>query len=790
MVVAIAITMPSISQEKKKTREEVLSMTMEEMSSLPLEELMDLMDIVGVSSMEELYDLLLNKDVTSASKKEESLFDSPLSTTVLSHEEIQSSGATSIEEALRLVPGVIVREKTNGNYDVHIRGLDNLPPKNMMLQSENTSTLVMINGRPVFNYAMGGIIWESLPVSLGDIDRIEVVRGPSSALYGPNAVSGAINIITQTIDSTTPLLSANIQGGNLNTYMGDLGIRKKLSSKVSIGVTGNYEVRNRNSDELFIFKEGAKFSKEEFETITDGNGYTYIDPNDNIDELFPDPELSKEKAGVNGYLTYQINSDAIINLSGGYQYSLANTTTLGDNATSIAGRESKTSYVDLNANIYGFDVQGSYMFGFQDFGVGNLGFQTDMGQLNSNIEYNWQLKNLSIRPGLNYMSVFYDDTKHIPELGAGFFNGKKEMNIFATSLRLDYLATEKLRLVAALRAEKYSHSDEWTPSWQFISSYKINDKNNIRAVYSRANRSPFIIDMHSNFMWDREGRPSPDYIYFGGNENMDVMVSDLIEVGFRTRPVKNILLDIEAFYSKSKNFTVLAPDSTNFTLPIAMVGADPTILAMPTVTAYMRYQNIELEAEQKGITVSLDWVISEKLVAKSHLTVQQTKLDSYNPVTRDEIIGLQANAIYPSDGSNGLLAQKIYESAITGQISQYPDMTTLSVSTDLKPTDYEDDFKHEATPSFWGSVGVDYKPIDKLNIFTNAYFYGKQTFLNQYDTYNIDSKVLLNLKANYQLSKSLSLFVNMRNLLNDDKNEFAAMDDIGGLYLAGINFKL
>ncbi|MCU4163256.1 TonB-dependent receptor plug domain-containing protein [Carboxylicivirga caseinilyticus] len=790
IVMALAITMPAISQEKKKTREEVLNMTMEEMSSLPLEELMGLMDIVGVSSIEELYDLLLNKDVTSASKKEESLFDSPLSTTVLSHDEIQSSGATCIEEALRLVPGIIVREKNNGNYDVHIRGLDNLPPKNMMLQSENTSTLVMINGRPVFNYAMGGIIWESLPVSLGDIDRIEVVRGPSSALYGPNAVSGAINIITKTIDSSTPLISANIQGGNLNTYMGDIGFRKQINSKFSIGVTGNYETRNRNNDELYVFKEGKSFSKDAYEVLTDANGYTYLDPKDDIDELFPDPGKSKEKSGINGYLSYEINSDAILNLSGGYQYSFANASTLGDNATSMAGRESKTSYVDLNANLYGFDIQGSYMFGFQDFGVGNLGFQTDMAQFNSNIEYNLQLKNLSIRPGVNYMSVYYDDSKHIPALGSGFFNGKKDMNIFATSLRLDYLATEKLRLVAALRAEKYAHSDQWTPSWQFVSSYKINDKNNFRLVYSRANRSPFIIDLHSNFLWDREGRPSPDFIYFGGNKNMDVMVSDLFEAGYRTRPSKNVLIDIEAYYSKSKNFTVLAPDSTNFIIPVAMVGTDPTPLAMPTVTAYMQYQNIDLEAKQMGLTISLDWVLSEKLIAKSHLSVQQTKLDNYNPVTRDEMIAMQANAIYPSDGSNGLLAQKIYESAITGQIPQYPNMTSLSVSSDYKPTDYQNNFKHEATPNFWGSIGLNYKPTQKLNIFSNAYIYGKQTFMNQYDTSDVDSKIILNLKANYQLSESLSVFANLRNILNNEKQEFAFMDEIGGLYLVGLNFKL
>src|SRR5687767_5551865 len=71
---------------------------------------------------------LMNIEIVSASKKSESLFDASLSASVLSSDEIRNAGATSIMEALRLIPGLIVRESSNGNYDVHIRGLDNVPP--------------------------------------------------------------------------------------------------------------------------------------------------------------------------------------------------------------------------------------------------------------------------------------------------------------------------------------------------------------------------------------------------------------------------------------------------------------------------------------------------------------------------------------------------------------------------------------------------------------------------------------------------------------------------------------
>src|SRR5690606_3233980 len=100
-------------------------------------------------SEDELFDLsledLMDIQVVSASKKEESLFDAPLSATVISRGEIEKSGATSIMEALRLAPGVIVREQNNGSYDIHIRGLDNVPPYTYFSASTSVTTLVMID---------------------------------------------------------------------------------------------------------------------------------------------------------------------------------------------------------------------------------------------------------------------------------------------------------------------------------------------------------------------------------------------------------------------------------------------------------------------------------------------------------------------------------------------------------------------------------------------------------------------------------------------------------------------
>ncbi len=84
---------------------------------------------------------LMNIPIQSASKKKETLFDAPLSSYTISAAEIERSGANSIPEALRLAPGVIVREQTNGVYDVSIRGLDNLTRGDVSYSSSSSAML-------------------------------------------------------------------------------------------------------------------------------------------------------------------------------------------------------------------------------------------------------------------------------------------------------------------------------------------------------------------------------------------------------------------------------------------------------------------------------------------------------------------------------------------------------------------------------------------------------------------------------------------------------------------------
>jgi iron complex outermembrane receptor protein len=118
----------------------------------------------------------------------QSLADVPASVSVISAETIERFGIRSIPEALRLVPGMSVVQATGPDFQISYHGTNTLSPRRMN---------VLIDGISVYRPAFSEVIWSQLPVSIEDVARIEVTRGPNSATYGPNSMLAVVNIITK-----------------------------------------------------------------------------------------------------------------------------------------------------------------------------------------------------------------------------------------------------------------------------------------------------------------------------------------------------------------------------------------------------------------------------------------------------------------------------------------------------------------------------------------------------------------------------------------------------------------
>ncbi len=162
-------------------------------------------------SLEELSQI----EVTTPSKEPTKVSQTAAAIYVLTGEDIRRSGATSIPEALRLVPGVEVARIDGSTWSIGIRGFGS---------DLTRSVLVLIDGRTVYTPLFAGTNWDVQNTNMDDIDRIEVIRGPGGTIWGPNAVNGVINIITKDAKDTQGMLvsagGGNVEQGFLNFRYG------------------------------------------------------------------------------------------------------------------------------------------------------------------------------------------------------------------------------------------------------------------------------------------------------------------------------------------------------------------------------------------------------------------------------------------------------------------------------------------------------------------------------------------------------------------------------------------
>ncbi len=143
------------------------------------------------ASLEDLTRMQIS--VSSFARKDEDLWKTPAAVFVITREDIARSAATSIPELLRIVPGMQVAQIDASTWAVSARGFNSAYADKL---------LVLVDGRSVYSEIYSGVPWDQVDIPLGDIERIEVIRGPGAAVWGTNAVNGVVNIITRRAHST------------------------------------------------------------------------------------------------------------------------------------------------------------------------------------------------------------------------------------------------------------------------------------------------------------------------------------------------------------------------------------------------------------------------------------------------------------------------------------------------------------------------------------------------------------------------------------------------------------
>ena len=138
--------------------------------------------------------------VVSASRSEQALVNAPAAVTLITAQTLESSPGSNMGDLLRAVPGINVSQTSSRDINMTTRGATS---------TLATSQLALVDGRSIYLDFFGMVMWDLVPQNLHEIKRIEVVRGPASAVWGANAMTGVVNVITK-----TPRELAASGGGN------------------------------------------------------------------------------------------------------------------------------------------------------------------------------------------------------------------------------------------------------------------------------------------------------------------------------------------------------------------------------------------------------------------------------------------------------------------------------------------------------------------------------------------------------------------------------------------------
>ena len=209
---------------------------------------------VDMALIQEDLDFLKEETVSIAALHEQPISQAPSNVYVLTEEDIRHSGAIDLPTLLRRIPGLEVMQTTGADFNVSMRG-DNQIGANKLL--------VQVDGRSIGVDAQGNVSWKLIPVTLLEIKRIEVLKGPAGAMHGFNAFDGVINIITKSLDEMKGS-TIQVAGGEFDTISSSAiygGRHGNFSYRLSAGYdqTNDWDDRDKTALQAYKFNVQTEY---------------------------------------------------------------------------------------------------------------------------------------------------------------------------------------------------------------------------------------------------------------------------------------------------------------------------------------------------------------------------------------------------------------------------------------------------------------------------------------------------------------------------------------------------
>lgn len=424
-----------------------------------------------------------------ATKSKLNIDDSPSFVTVLHSDKLQKLGIDNVFEALAQVPGVQLKREATGVPVVIFRGV-----------SQKSEVKLMVDGVTI-NNAYRGAIYHYLDFPIEMVERIEVIRGAGSVLYGSGAISGVINVITKS-SSSQDANSVFVSGGSYDYYKGGAIVSSKIGD-VKIAVDAYYQENQKviesTDRHLKDYSVGLKISDEHFALLARmkksdaGNSYGVI-------------SVPRKVADTSKNDFYNINKSLFLETS--YQNDLSKNNKLkvlagySDYAQKIEANHSLAGTIELEYKEYSYYAQADLI--------------------------SHSLSNNELLIGTKFESS--DTLESKISLGADISDPNFSRDIASLYVNDKYSVYSDLDISAGLRYDNYSDfGDAISPTLGLV--YRLTNQWRVKALYAKAFRAPSWVELTSN-------------------SNLKAETSDSFEAGVVYKQAQNSVVRLNVYHTR------------------------------------------------------------------------------------------------------------------------------------------------------------------------------------------------------------------------------------------------
>lgn len=714
---------------------------------------------IGTVSLKESL-LLSDQVVISGTRMAEKLTESPATIGVITSKQIDELPSFNPGELLARVKGVdFVRSGVVGT-GVNIRGFNS---------NFNSKNLQVADGR------MANLIATGLPLGplntqiKEDIERVEVILGPNSALYGPNAHNGLVHIISKdprTSEGTT--VAAGV--GNQSLFSVRARHAQVVNEKFSFKLTAEHTQGEEFafSDSVYINRDGIPGNEgyEEFELDNDFNfnrveGALYFSPNAESDIILSSgysnsTYLAPTNVGRNQIKDWNIFF-AHLRYTSEHWFAQAYLTTSKTDSTYAIDERTKQYYRGIDAGMTPEQAGGAF-----SYGSGAI-FQDDSKRFNGEVQYNNTFGDLEMVTGIQYQqdmansnnSYLLDDSDDLDVYQLGWYG------------QVQYKFADTWKAVAAFRADNHEIYDfNFVPKFGLV---KTLGNGAVRLTYGQGIAAPTILNMYGDLFSGLILGNAQGFTLLDGSkvEKQKVEKIQTFELGYKGQVLPNrLFIDANAYYNISKDFlspvTVVGVTSHRGDTPIDQVQSGYAAYG-GLVATYINFGKVNTYGADFGISYYFNDNLSADL-NYSYFNYSVDENDMENDFNGDgEVNDLDILVNSPTNKmSLGLnySSDKWFATIFTRWVQAYNYYSSYQIASETKPG--------------WTYRGT---PIVENARSTDTWNYGP-----------LGGFVNVDIGLGYHITDYMTLSGQVTNLFDSEIREFTASPFIGRLYSAELKF--